>query len=79
VEDHRPLAAHLQELGFIPNVYGPEHVLVDEKLLSEVRVLGLKLVPWTVNKPADMQRLIALSVDGITTDYPDRLQVLLAR
>ena len=79
VEDRRPLTDHLQELGFAPDVYGPEYILVDEKLLSQVRALGLKLIPWTVNEPADMQRLAALGVEGITTDYPDRLQALLAR
>jgi glycerophosphoryl diester phosphodiesterase len=79
VEDQRPLVEHLHELGFVPDVYGPEYGLLDEKLLSEIRAHGLKLVPWTVNEQADMQRLIALGVDGITTDYPDRLQLLLPR
>ena len=36
--------------------------------------LGLQLVPWTVNEPADMRRLIDWGVDGIITDYPDRLR-----
>jgi len=31
-------------------------------------------VPWTVNDPADMRRLIDWGVDGIITDYPDRLR-----
>lgn len=36
--------------------------------------LGLKVIPWTVNEIEDMKRLIALGVDGIITDYPDRLR-----
>jgi glycerophosphoryl diester phosphodiesterase len=31
---------------------------------------------WTVNEEADMQRMIALGVDTIITDYPDRLVAL---
>jgi glycerophosphoryl diester phosphodiesterase len=36
------------------------------------------VIPWTVNERADMERLIALAVDGLITDYPDRLRALLA-
>jgi glycerophosphoryl diester phosphodiesterase len=31
-----------------------------------------------VNERADMERLIALGVDGIITDYPDRLRAVMA-
>lgn len=47
-------------------------------LATEAKALGLKLVPWTVNDPAQMARLIDLGVDGIITDYPDRLRAVLA-
>ncbi len=40
--------------------------------------LGLKVIPWTVNERADMERLIALGVAGIITDYPDRLRAVMA-
>jgi glycerophosphoryl diester phosphodiesterase len=36
--------------------------------------LGLRVVPWTVNEPADMKSLIELGVDGIISDRPDRLR-----
>ena len=42
--------------------------------LAEARRLGLEVVVWTVNDPADMAALIARGVDGIITDYPDRLR-----
>ena len=40
--------------------------------VAAAKALGLKVIPWTVNERADMERLIALGVDGIITDYPDR-------
>jgi glycerophosphoryl diester phosphodiesterase len=48
------------------------------ELAAEARALGLKLLPWTVNDPADMARLLDLGVDGLITDYPDRLRAVLA-
>lgn len=47
-------------------------------LAAEAKALGLKLVPWTVNEPDAMAQMIDLGVDGIITDYPDRLRVVLA-
>lgn len=39
-------------------------------LVEQVRAAGLKLYAWTLNKPADVRRLAALGIDGITTDDP---------
>lgn len=46
--------------------------------LEEAHKIGLEVVVWTVNEPAAMTSLIELGVDGIVTDYPDRLRALLA-
>jgi len=45
--------------------------------VAEAHGLGLLVVPWTVNEVADMQRLLAMDVDGIITDRPDLLRALL--
>ena len=38
---------------------------------------GIPVVPWTVNDPADIRRMIAWDVDGIISDYPDRVLAIL--
>jgi glycerophosphoryl diester phosphodiesterase len=48
------------------------------KDLAEAHALGLKVLPWTVNEPRDMRNLIDMGVDGIITDYPDRLREMMA-
>jgi len=39
---------------------------------------GHGIIPWTVNDPHEMRRLIELGVDGIITDRPKRLKDVLA-
>jgi glycerophosphoryl diester phosphodiesterase len=48
------------------------------KDLADAHALGLKVLPWTVNDRSEMRRLIDLGVDGIITDYPDRLREVMA-
>ena len=73
VEGERDRDERIAELGFIPQVYSPSFDLVNDSLRTWTTRLGMKLIPWTVNDPTDMQRMIDLGVDGIITDYPDRL------
>lgn len=40
---------------------------------------NLQVHVWTVNETEDMRRLLGLGVDGIMTDYPDRLLKVLGR
>jgi glycerophosphoryl diester phosphodiesterase len=58
-------------------VWSPNTSAVTEALVKEAQSLGLKVIPWTINAPADMERLISWGVDGIITDYPDRLRTVL--
>ena len=46
--------------------------------MKQARSLGLGVLPWTVNDVPDMERLIGWGVDGIITDYPDRLREVMA-
>ena len=48
------------------------------QLIAEAHALELKVLPWTVNEKGDMARLIDWKVDGIITDYPDRLREVMA-
>jgi glycerophosphoryl diester phosphodiesterase len=58
-------------------VWAPNGGAVTEALVREAQALGLKVVPWTINEPRDMERLAGWGVDGIITDYPDRLRAVL--
>jgi glycerophosphoryl diester phosphodiesterase len=51
--------------------WSPLHKTLAPAQIIQAHELGLKIIPWTVNDPADFARLSPL-VDGLTTDYPSR-------
>ncbi len=55
-------------------VWSPNFNNLTEALVKQSKALALPVIPWTVNSPADMDRLVKWGVDGIITDYPDRLR-----
>ncbi len=55
----------------------PQLHFVSDELVSKCHREGLQINPWVVNEPQDMKRFIALGVDGIITDVPQRLLQIL--
>jgi glycerophosphoryl diester phosphodiesterase len=72
---------HLRDHGSVPKlvkaaggrIWSPAFQDLDAARLAEARSLGLRVVVWTVNEPADIGRMIELGVDGIISDRPDRV------
>lgn len=62
----------------IPERYHLRQVVTSE-FVKAVHRKGLIIHIWTVNDPADMKRLIHCGVDGIISDYPDRLLQVVGR
>ena len=50
----------------------------DRKMIDDAHARGLEVIPWTIDDPATMDYFIDLGVDGIITDYPDRLRNVMA-
>ena len=51
----------------------PRGDLVTPEMVKKAHQAGLQVVAWTINEPDQMRRLITAGVDGIMSDYPDRL------
>jgi glycerophosphoryl diester phosphodiesterase len=77
IADHGTVPKMVKAAG--GKVWSPNGGALTEALLKEAQALGLAVVPWTINNPADMERLLGWGVDGIITDYPDRLREAMAR
>lgn len=59
-------------------VWSPFSRDVSQQSVSEAHALGIQVVVWTVNKKSQMKQLIQMGVDGIISDYPNRLREVLA-
>jgi len=74
-EGSQPAAVHAAG----GRIWSPNHLEMDSASVVEARALGLRVIPWTVNEPAAIERVLDLAVDGLITDYPDRARAQLQR
>ena len=58
-------------------VWSPFYGDVTKENITRAHGAGLKVIPWTVNDEASMKNLIVMGVDGLISDYPDRLRAVL--
>lgn len=58
-------------------VWSPNYLDLTAPAVLEAHALGLRVIPWTVNVPKDMRRLVGLGVDGMISDRPDLLRGVL--
>lgn len=71
-DDHASTPALVKAAG--GQIWSPFWRNVTPELVAEAQRLGLQVIPWTVNDPAVMEQLIAMKVDGLISDYPNRLR-----
>ncbi len=65
-----PQDGSIGQTGYVP--------FVTEKFVRDAHDIGMKVIPWTVDDPATATHLVKLGVDGIITNYPDRLRDVMA-
>ncbi|HVE48046.1 MAG TPA: glycerophosphodiester phosphodiesterase [Casimicrobiaceae bacterium] len=60
------------------DIWSPFWRNVTADRVREAKALGLQVIPWTVNEPADIEAMLDLPIDGLISDYPDRVAKLVA-
>lgn len=68
----KTIEENLEELCFKPEIYSCHYKLLSKEKVEFLHEQNMKVIPWTINEIADMEKIIAMGVDGIITDYPDR-------
>ena len=71
--DGGDIEALLQNLDFVPQWWSPESSVVTPENVAWCHAHGIGVVPWTVDDPAEMRRLVACGVEAIISNYPDVL------
>ncbi len=71
IENARPLEENLKTLGYTPFIISPNAKLVTHEFITKAHQQNMKVIPWTVNTKNEIDKLKALGVDGIISDYPN--------
>ncbi|WP_289661203.1 glycerophosphodiester phosphodiesterase family protein [Flavobacterium panacagri] len=67
------VSKNLLLLDFKPEIYSPHYKLLNQKAVDSLRLLKMKIIPWTVNDDKVIDNMIQLQVDAIITDYPEKV------
>lgn len=73
-EDNAEIEEQLSRLTFIPSIYSPSYKTLTPEKLAFAHEKGMLVIPWTINDPYEMLRMIEMGVDGIISDFPDILK-----
>ena len=55
----------------------PYYRALTPEVVAEIKSFNISIYPWTVDEPDDFQTMLDLGVDGILTNHPDRLKMIL--
>jgi glycerophosphoryl diester phosphodiesterase len=76
VANMKGIESNLQDLGFSPAIYSPYFKLIDNKKVELLHSKNIIVIPWTVNEVSDIKAVIGFGVDGLISDYPNRVKGL---
>ncbi|MDF1593119.1 MAG: glycerophosphodiester phosphodiesterase family protein [Desulfobacterales bacterium] len=61
------------------DIISPHFLYIDRKFIQRCHSFGKKVLPWVVNQEKMMEDFFEWGVDGIISDYPDRLYRVYSR
>ena len=73
VDGNETIQKKLKKLSYKPEIISPYFKLLTAKNIRDYQSQGFQIIPWTINTEDAMRQMVLWNVDGIITDYPDRL------
>lgn len=64
---------NIKKLGFNPTLISPAYPIVTPEMVKKAHENGVKVLPWTPDTEEQMKSLADMGVDGIISNYPDKL------
>jgi len=77
IEEDEVIDDKLKSMSYQPEIISPYFKLLTAETIKAYQKQGFHIIPWTVNNEEDMKQMILLQVNGIITDYPNRLLEIL--
>jgi glycerophosphoryl diester phosphodiesterase len=71
--------ARLKSAVAVEGIGLSRRLVTSPRVVRRIQQRGWKVFVWTVNREAEMKKLVSWGVDGIITNYPDRAKSCLAR
>lgn len=69
------LKQYRQLLGFKPDIISPDYSLLNPQIIDALHDQDILVIPWTVDDLETARKLYKWGVDGIITDFPDRISI----
>ncbi|AUP78288.1 glycerophosphodiester phosphodiesterase family protein [Flavivirga eckloniae] len=73
VDEDESIQSKMSKMSYAPEIISPYYKLLDAKTVNTLQANNFLIIPWTVNTNEDLLKMIDLNVNGIITDYPNRL------
>ena len=73
IDENESIENKLNQLTYKPDIISPYFKLLSASSVSDYQQKGFKIIPWTLNKIKDINLMIEYQVDGIISDFPDRV------
>jgi len=77
IDENESIDAKLKQLSFKPEIISPYFGLLSKENVANYQQGSYQIIPWTINEEINILKMIDFKVDGIITDYPDRLIALI--
>lgn len=76
VDENEQIESKLDTMSFKPDIISPYFKLLTKDIVTEYKENGFEVIPWTVNTEEDISAMMRFGVDGIISDFPDKVIAL---